>query len=75
MTSPISPEKPENPAVQELRAIRGELLNLKTEIREFRVLVESRKPPDIKDQVAKGVILAGLFWFVIISVFQILSIF
>jgi hypothetical protein len=69
----MAQQKPENPAVQELRAIRKELIEMKMELKSFRDLVEFRKPPDIKDQVAKGVIIAGLAWFAIIFLLQILA--
>jgi hypothetical protein len=57
------------PALTELRALRSDLALVKKELVELRVELKNRKFPDISGQVAKGVILAGLFggavWFLL----------
>lgn len=72
MTQPKQPQQPQqNPSLTELRLIRQELTKLREEVATLRAETSSKKPPDITDQVAKGVVLAGVFWFALLIVFQI----
>jgi hypothetical protein len=70
MNQPTQPQQ--NPSLTELRSIRRELSALREEFAAARAQAVNQKPPDITDQVAKGVVLAGVFWFVIVFVLQIL---
>ncbi|MBD2018787.1 hypothetical protein H6F43_01135 [Leptolyngbya sp. FACHB-36] len=59
-----------NPAVAELKALRNEFARVREELTELRSELKSRKMPDITDQVAKGVVLAGVFWAVLLWFFR-----
>ena len=67
-----SNQPPQNPSLVELRLMRQELAKLREEVAAFRAELGSKKPPDITDQVARGVVLAGVFWFALIFLFQAL---
>lgn len=62
MNQPNPPAQSVPPAVIELRALRSEIALVKGELTDLRTELKNRKFPDISGQVAKGVILAGLFW-------------
>ncbi|MBD2018673.1 hypothetical protein H6F43_00550 [Leptolyngbya sp. FACHB-36] len=59
-----------NPAVAELKALRNEFARMREELTGLRSELSSRKMPDITDQVAKGVVLAGVFWGVLFLFFR-----
>lgn len=61
------------PALTELQAIRNELKSVHEEIAGLRKDLKDKKTFQIADQVAKGVLIAGMFWFVVIAFFQVLG--
>ncbi|MBI4739685.1 hypothetical protein HY772_09195 [Candidatus Woesearchaeota archaeon] len=70
--------QPPNQSVVELRAIRQELAALRKdtaalneEMSSLHQSVKNKKTLAISDQVAKGAVIAGLFWIVTIMVLQI----
>lgn len=53
-----------NPAVAELQALRREFSDTRKEIEGLRADLKGKKPINVTDQVAKGVVIAGFFWLV-----------
>lgn len=67
---PNQPNPQQNPTLNELKGLRRDFTSLREELVMLRADLSSRKPPDITDQVAKGVVLAGVFWFVLVLIIQ-----
>jgi|GEM_PF-6451942 cell shape-determining protein MreC len=63
---------PPNASLNELKAIRRELSDLKSELSALRSDLGSKKPLNITDQVAKGVVIGGIFLVVIFAFLQII---
>lgn len=68
MTNPNP--SPQNPTLIELQALRKEFAALREEVAGVRA--DMKRPVNITDQVAKGVVIAGLFWFVVVFILQAL---
>lgn len=63
----------QSPSLAELQMMRAELNAIYNEIAGLRKDLKDKKTFQISDQVAKGVVIAGLFWAAIIFVLQLLS--
>lgn len=71
MTQKPDPNQP-SPMLIELQAIRRELEAVQTEVSGLRRDLKDKKTFQITDQVAKGVVIAGVFWIVLWNVLQVL---
>ncbi|MBE9178642.1 hypothetical protein IQ268_08725 [Oculatella sp. LEGE 06141] len=69
-TQPSGQPNSQNPTLMELRSLRREFAELKSEVTGLRADLNNKKPLDITDQVAKGVVVAGFFWIVMAAFFQ-----
>ncbi len=57
----------------ELQALRREFVKVREELEGLRADLKSRKLPNISNEVAIGVVIAGVFWFVLFNFLQVLG--
>ncbi len=60
----------QDPALVELQLMRHELAELKDEVSKLRSDLANKRPINIANQVAKGVIIAGAVWLLILFILQ-----